>query len=110
MIKFNRYHVTNGEIKARVFYSIGNRIDGRNAVTLYAKDYDRRLGKIFKDCYINDTDLMTDYFDQGHVTLFEDHPLYLKALEKAETIKKIRMAKAANQKIEIERIKRGKIT
>lgn len=83
MIKFNKYHVTNGQIKSRVSYSIGNRIDGKVCVTLYAKDYDRSLGKIFNAEYKNDTDSMTDYFDQGNVVLFAEHPLYEKALEAA---------------------------
>ena len=83
MIKFNKYHVTNGIVKARVFYSISNRIDKRECVTIYARDYDRSLGKIFRDEYKNETDTMTDYFDSGNVTLFSDHPLYPIALELA---------------------------
>ncbi len=83
-IKFNKYHVTNGETKARVFYTLDNRGDGRKVVTLYAKDYDRALGKIFATEYVNDTDSMTDYFDQGRVRLFEDHPLYAAARQRAE--------------------------
>lgn len=49
MIKFNKHNVTDTEtkIKARVLYSLDNRIDGRKCVTIYAKDYDRSLGKIF---------------------------------------------------------------
>lgn len=88
MIKFNKYHVidTDTKVKAKVFYSLDNRIDGRNCVTLYAKDYTRNLGKIFAE-YKNDTDTMTDYFDQGSVTLFEDHPLYKIARQSVETIK-----------------------
>lgn len=84
MIKFNKYHVVDTEtkIKAKVSYSIDNRIDGRNCVTLYAKDYTRNLGKIFAE-YVNDTDTMTDYFDQGKVVLFDDHPLYFQARNKA---------------------------
>ena len=87
-IKFNKYNVTNGEIKARVHYSLDNRIDGRKCVTLYAKDYDRSLGEIFKDIYVNDTDSMTDYFDKGRVALFEAHPLYSIARKKVEEFKK----------------------
>jgi hypothetical protein len=83
-IKFNKYHVTNGEIKARVFYSLDNRIDGRKCVTLYAKDYGHALGKIFKEEYKNETDIMTDYFEEGKVTLFEDHPFYEIARKRAE--------------------------
>jgi hypothetical protein len=85
MIKFNKYHVTNGQTKARVSYSIGNRLDGRACVTLYARDYGRTLGYLFQEDYKNDTDMMTDYFDKGHVTLFENHPLYQKALARAQS-------------------------
>ena len=86
MIKFNKHNVTDTEtkIKARVLYSLDNRVDGRKCVTIYAKDYDRSLGKIFNE-YENDTDTMTDYFDAGRVVLFEDHILYAKARERAES-------------------------
>ena len=86
MIKFNKHNVidTETKIKARVLYSLDNRIDGRKCVTIYAKDYDRSLGKIFNE-YENDTDTMTDYFDAGRVILFEDHPLYKQARERAES-------------------------
>lgn len=84
-IKFNKYHVTNGTDKARCHYSLDNRVDGRKCVTIYAKDYDRALGRIFADGeYKNDSDSMTDYFDQGRVVLFEDHPLYAIARARAE--------------------------
>lgn len=86
-IKFNKYHVTNGEIKARVFYHLDNRTDKRKCVTLYARDYDSRLGKIFKNEFVNESDIQSDYFDKGQVTLFEDHPLYSIARTKAEEIK-----------------------
>ena len=86
MIKFNKHNVTDTEtkIKARVLYSLDNRVDGRKCVTIYAKDYDRSLGKIFNE-YENDTDTMTDYFDAGRVILFEDHPIYKQARERAES-------------------------
>lgn len=87
-IKFRKYYVTNGDIKARVSYSRGARIDKRECVNLYAKDWDRSLGKIFKDIYQNDTDSMTDYFDQGHVTLFEDSPYYAEAKKVAESLRR----------------------
>ena len=85
MIKFNKHNVTDTEtkIKARVLYSLDNRIDWRKCVTIYAKDYDRSLGKIFNE-YENDTDTMTDYFDAGRVILFEDHPLYKQERERAD--------------------------
>ncbi len=96
-IKFNKYHVTNGVIKSRVFYSLDNRSDGKKCVTIYARDYDRSLGKIFGSDYKNDTDLMTDYFDEGNVTLFEDHQLYEKALKRAVEIENDRKKRRAAQ-------------
>ena len=85
MIKFNKFNVTNTETKekARVHYSVGNRIDGRAAVTIYAKDYINTLGSIFSDEYQNDTDIMTDYFEKGRVVLFENNPHYTAALARA---------------------------
>lgn len=82
--KFNKFHVSNGTTKARVWYSLDNRTDGRKCVTLYAKDYDRKLGDIFADNYKNDTDSQSDYFDKGRVALFEDHPEYAAARARAE--------------------------
>ena len=92
MMKFNKHHVTDGTTKARVFYSLDNRVDGRKAVTLYAKDYDNALGKLFGDSYKNDTDSMTDYFDEGRAVLFEDHPNYAAARARAEAIEAERKA------------------
>lgn len=84
MIKFQKFYVTDGAIKARVWYKIDGRTDGRSSVTLYAKDYDGNLGKIFPgDEYQNNTDLMTDYFEKGRVVLFAGHKLYPAALLRA---------------------------
>jgi len=83
MIKFNKYNVTNGTVKARVHYSTDNRTDNKQCVTIYAKDYVRALGQIFIDEYVNETDSITDYFDKGHVTLFLTHPLYKQARDRA---------------------------
>ena len=79
MIKFMKHYVTNGNVKARVFYSSSPRIDGRKSVTLYAKDFNRNLGQIFAE-YQNDTDSCSDYFETGRVEFFEDHPFYGQAL------------------------------
>lgn len=94
-VKFNKHHVTNGVEKARVFYSLDNRSDGRRCVTLYAKDYGHALGRVLGDAYQNDTDSMTDYFDQGRAVLFEGHPLYQQARDRAEAIQVERAAKRA---------------
>ncbi len=86
MIKFNRYHVSNGTTKARVHYALDNRVDGRRCVTLYAKDYSDHLGTVLGDTYVNDTDMHTDYFDKGRAVLFEGHALYAAARKRAEQI------------------------
>lgn len=83
-IRFMKHYVTDGTTKARVFYSNGRLIDGSQPVTLYGRDYDRKLGAIFGKEYVNDTDIMTDYFDQGHVRIPPGHPLYQAALERCQ--------------------------
>lgn len=90
MIKFNKYNVTNTETKAkaRVWYSLDNRVDGRACVTIYHKDYSDALFQTMgSEGYTNNTDSMVDYFDKGHVDLFEDHPLYAAARTRAEANK-----------------------
>ncbi len=87
MIKFMKYYVTDGSVKARVHYHTGTRIrDGRRYIVLFAKSFDdgRRLGEILPDVYENDTDIQTDYFDEGKAYLFEDHHLYQAAKQRAE--------------------------
>lgn len=78
MVKFNQYHVvdTKTKVKARISYSLDNHVSGKPVVTLHAKDYSDNLGQIFNEEYENDTDSQTDYFDEGRVRLFENHPLY----------------------------------
>jgi len=93
MIKFRQYYVTTGELKARVSYHLNCRTDGRNCVTLYAKDWCRTLGKIFREGYRNETDSMTDYFEQGSVVLFEDSPYYQAAKKVADMLAAKRQAK-----------------
>ncbi len=81
-IKFNKYHVTDGKLKARVWYALDNRTDGRKCVTIYAKDYTNPLHEIFANSgaeYKNDTDLQSDYHEKGRIVLFEDNPLYVEA-------------------------------
>lgn len=89
MIKFQRYAVVNTETKARarVHYSLDNRIDERRCVTLYANDTDGRLGKVLASDYVNRSDCREDYFEAGKAVLFEDHPLYAEARAFAETLR-----------------------
>ena len=86
-MKFNKHHVTDGETKARCFYSLDNRVDGRKCVTIYAKDFRGGLGRMFDDEYRNETDSQTDYFDKGKVVLFEDHPQYEVARKRVDGFK-----------------------
>ena len=94
-IKFNKFNVTNGTDKARVYYSLDNRYDGRKAVNISDKDYGHALGRVFAEAnvsYRNETDSMTDYFDKGRVTIFEDNPLYAQARAHVEALEAARKA------------------
>ena len=89
MVKMMKFYVTNGVEKAKVFYSRATLVDGRDCVTLYAKDYDGALGRIFADQtdpYENNTDAMTDYFEKGRVRIFPDSALWNAACARAVRI------------------------
>ena len=75
---------TDTKIKAKVFYSIDGMTDGRACITLYGKNYERNLGEVFSDEVINNSDSMTDYFENSKVRLYADHPLYAAARARAE--------------------------
>lgn len=107
-----RHFVTDGITKAKVRYSAcdsyGPPSNKRKAVTLYEQGYDRNLVKVFSNGYSNengfnvpeyknDTDANSDYFDKGHITLYEDHPLYQEALKKATEIEAKNKAKWAKK-------------
>ena len=92
-IKFRQYYVANDLFKAKVSYSLDNRIDKRKCVTIYARDWCRNLRHVFQDGYRNDSDMMTDYFEQGRVELFEGNQHYEEARKVAEMIAAKREAK-----------------
>jgi len=48
MVKMMKFYVTNGIEKARVWSGRGQLIDGRDCVTIYAKDY-TGVGRIFRN-------------------------------------------------------------
>lgn len=76
-IKFfwNGIKINGSKTLIRCFYSLDNRQDGRECVTIYARDYSGRLpGDMFP--VENGTDLYTDYFETDRTDLFLGHPLY----------------------------------
>lgn len=87
-IKFNKHNVTNGTTKARCHYShsmhYGMPGEQREAIVIYAKDYNSGLGRMFDDEYKNETDSMTDYFEKGRVVLRPEHPLFSAAMERVQ--------------------------
>ncbi len=86
-IKFMKHYVTNGTIKARVFYSAHQMVStGEDCVTLYAKNWreGRELAQILGEVYENNTDIMSDYFEDGRARIKAGHPLYAAALQRAQ--------------------------
>lgn len=89
MIEFKKHYVIDKATgkKARVWYSLDNRIDGRKCVTMYAKSHQDSLYAVFPNDSENNSDMRTDYFEKDKVRLFETHPLYTKARSYVESIK-----------------------
>ena len=82
-VKFMKHYVTNGEKKARVHYSHTTLTNGRECVTLYAKDYTNTLYEIIGEGYENNTDICTDYFEKGRVRVYKDSPYFDAAVARA---------------------------
>ena len=96
-IKFNLYNVTDGETTVKVSYSQGQHNLGGtlvNVVTLYEKDYTRKLGKLFPNAK-NDSDSMTDYFETSRVSFYEGSENYETALKVSKRLDAKRAAKRA---------------
>lgn len=79
MVTFHKYYVTDGTTKARVYYSPSLHIKGQKMITLYEKDYGNNLPKIFTKTQ-NDTDVMTDYFEDNRYRVFEGDPSFTELL------------------------------
>lgn len=90
-------------VKARVWYCLNKDPSGKERVSIYAKDYSdgSRLQQVIPDCYRNDTDSATDYFEKGSCELSSDHPLFEKAkamvAEVAESRERRKTKKLAKQ-------------
>lgn len=90
MIVFKKHFVkdTATKAKARVTYSLDNRCDKKLCVTIYARQSEK-LEPIFGILTENNSDMMTDYFENDRVTLFEDHPLYKEARTQVENFESL---------------------
>ncbi len=85
-ITCKKHYITNGTIKARVFYSAHQMAStGANVVTLYAKSFEDgdKLAEIL-DTYENESDVLSDYMEKGRARIFETNPLYQQALSFAK--------------------------
>lgn len=83
-ITFHKHYVTNGTDKARVrysYYGITSPYEPKKSITMYEKDYERNLGKVFTNVE-NDSDSMTDYFEENRVRVYEGEPQFDELLNK----------------------------
>jgi len=94
MINFNKHNITNTEtkIKARVSYSLNNHVGrfdrnsdkfNKECVTVFCKDLINKgnfTADLLKVCdrfpVINNSDGMTDYFENDHLTLWQGDDLF----------------------------------
>lgn len=86
MIKFNLHNVTDTETgaKARVTYHINKyKTDDAPSVTIYEKNYRNELSKIF-DNITNNSDSMTDYFEENRVIFRKGDAYYEQAMKAAD--------------------------
>lgn len=80
----------NGGKLQRAWYSYGNLLNyPAETITIYGRDYASFSPEIQKAFTIeNDSDMMTDYFEQDRIRVRPDHPLYAEVFatyQKAQT-------------------------
>lgn len=71
---YNGIKVNGGKL-IRCHYSLDNRHDGRECVTIYSRGH---RGDLPRDMFkvVNNSDSYQDYFEDDHTDVFPDHPLY----------------------------------
>ena len=75
-IRFLMHSVTNGVDKVKVRYSASHDDDmNLSYIIVYASSYAGELSKIFPSV-INNSDIMTDYFEKDRVKIFPDSPYW----------------------------------
>lgn len=78
MLKFfyNGIKENSGKLQ-KAMYSQSTDNNGKTFFNVYAREYTRFSEEIKKSFIVhNDTDTMTDYFDQDMIMVYSDHPLY----------------------------------
>lgn len=83
-IKFNKYCVSNGVTKAKVWYSTYKNKEGRSVVCLIEKECSRNILDVFPDLAKNESDCRIDYFEDSTVRFLEGSQYYDAALEQAK--------------------------
>lgn len=91
---------TKGDKLQKCWYSGGkltNHPDG--TITIYARDYSRFSDKV-RACFKveNDTDTMTDYFDDDRIRVIPSHPLYSQVQAAMRAQESHREARAAKRR------------
>lgn len=89
-IYWNGIKIDGGKL-IRCGYSIDNNVDHHTSVTIYARDYADLPRDLFQ--VVNNSDSMTDYFENDRADLTPEHPLY-KYFRYAAAKAKIRDLKA----------------
>lgn len=78
-IKFfnNGIRINGSRELCKVFYSLDGRHDGKPCVMIYERSNNYSI-RIPRDLFavVNDSDIMTDYFEDDRAAVFADHPLY----------------------------------
>jgi len=73
----------NGGKLQRCFYSDGALLNSpKGTITIYGRDYSGFSAEVRGAFKVeNDSDMMTDYFEQDRIRVTPDHPLYAKVLD-----------------------------
>jgi len=80
----------NGGKLQKVWYNLGNTIDypGKSTITIDKSDYVRFSPEVHEAFKVeNNSEMMTDYFEQDRICVTAEHELYAEVLEAATKAK-----------------------
>lgn len=77
MIKFQTHGIKTIKGLEPCSYSISSLINGQKCITIYGKNYRSFSAEIRAEFKVeNNTEIMTDYFEDDAIRVFKDHPLF----------------------------------
>lgn len=84
MLKFQTHGIKTSKGLERCSYSVSTLINDKKCITIYGKNYKSFSSEIRAAFTVeNNTEIMTDYFEDDMIRVYPEHPLFKQVAEAA---------------------------